>query len=97
MVPIVDPVAARNDALHRRVAARVRADPAIVDEARALLDRWLAQEPLPAWIEWRTALTLLEPDELAEFLESATPRARRMRSSSPFFALDPARDPRVQR
>lgn len=97
MAPDPDPIAARNDALHRLVAARIREDPAVVDEARAILDRWIAQEPLQAWVEWRTALTLLEPEEIAGFLESATPRARRMRSSSPFLGLASTPDPRASR
>jgi hypothetical protein len=82
-----DPIEARNDALHRRVAALIRQDPSVVLRARDTLDRWLATEPLPAWLEWRDALRLLTPEEIASFLESTTPRARRMRSSSPFASL----------
>ncbi len=55
--------------------------------ARALLDRWLSHDAHPALVEWKIALTMLEPDELAQFLESPTPRARRMRISSPFVGL----------
>jgi len=87
----IDSSEARNDTIHRRVAARIRRDPSVVAEARERLERWLARdgsEPHPAWLEWKVALDMLDPLELADFLESRTPRARRMRSSSPFFGLE---------
>jgi hypothetical protein len=86
----IDPTERRNDELHRRIAALIRREPAVIAEATAALDRWLAQpgvEPLPAWLEWKTALSMLDAPQLADFLESTTPRARRMRTSSPFFVL----------
>lgn len=85
-----DPIEQRNDELHRRVAELIRRDPSVVDRARKTLQRWIDEEPLPAWMEWESALRMLDADELAAFLESPTPRARRMRSSSPFFCV--ARD-----
>lgn len=83
----VDPIADENDELHRRVAQQIRRDPTVVARAAETLERWLAREPLPAWIEWRTALVMLEPLQLADFLESTTPRARRMKISSPFLVV----------
>jgi hypothetical protein len=86
----IDPSELENDEIHRRVAARIRRDPGVIDEARARLERWLARDgdrPHPATLEWRAAIEMLDPASLAEFLESTTPRARRMRSSSPFFGL----------
>jgi hypothetical protein len=77
----------RNDEIHRRVAARIRREPSVIAEARARLDKWIAQDPLPAWLEWKSALAMLDTDQLAVFLESSTPRARRMRCSSPFLGL----------
>ncbi len=88
----VDPIEQRNDDYHRRVAAQIRRDPGVIAQALARLNSWIARdgaEPLPVRLEWRTALALLEPSQLADFLESTTPRARRMRISSPFFGLDP--------
>ena len=41
--------------------------------------------PHPALLEWQAALMTLTPSEVADFLESDTPRARRMRVSSPFI------------
>jgi len=87
----IDPAEQLNDEIHRRVAARIRCEPSVIAEARARLERWLAQDgpdPHPAWLEWETVLDMLDPIEVAEFLDSTTPRARRMRCSSPFFGLE---------
>jgi hypothetical protein len=82
-----DPVEARNDERHRKIATLIRTDPSVVARASTLLDSWLARDAHPALVEWKIALTMLEPHELAQFLESSTPRARRMRISSPFVGL----------
>lgn len=86
----VDPIEAETDAQHRQIAALIRRDPSLIAEAQAVVDRWIARsggEPLPAWLEWKDALAMLDAATLVRFLESTTPRARRMRISSPFFAL----------
>jgi hypothetical protein len=73
---------------HRRIAARIRVDATLIDDARARLARWIARTPngaLAVHREWQAVLDMLRPDELADFLESTTPKARRLRSSSPFF------------
>jgi hypothetical protein len=88
--PCVDPIELENDAFHRTIAERIRADPSIIEAARTRLERWIAKEepaPLAVRLEWRSALRLMTPEQLAAFLESRTPRARRMRISSPFFGL----------
>ena len=85
-----NPTEVRSDEVHRRVAARIRQDPAIIRTASARLERWIGQSdgaPNPVLLEWRAAIRMLEPEELAGFLESTTPRARRLRVSSPFFDL----------
>lgn len=82
-----DPVEARNDERHRKIATLIRTDPSVIEKAGALLGKWLARDAHPALIEWKIALTMLDPHELAQFLESETPRARRMRISSPFVGL----------
>lgn len=83
----VDPVEVRNDERHRRIAAVIRRDPSVMVRAREMLDRWLARDPHPALLEWRAAFLMFEPEDMARFLESTTPRARRMRISSPFVGL----------
>ena len=84
----VDPIEERNDEAHRRVAALIRRDTGIIDEAKARLERSIASEkgpPNPVLLEWRAAFMMLDADELATFLESPTPRAKRMRISTPFL------------
>jgi len=84
----VDPTELRNDEIHVRVAAEIRHDPRLIEQAAVRLDRWLLRggdPPDPALVEWKTALAALDPGQLADFLESPTPRAKRMRISSPFF------------
>ena len=89
----MDPIEARNDEIHRRVAALIRRDPTVIAKARATLDRWLASSTEPALVEWQNALAMFEPEQLARFLESETPRAKRMRISSPFVGLVPRVEP----
>ena len=84
----VDPTEASKDEIHRRAAAEIRRDPGVIAQAAARLERWLLRSgdpPDPALVEWKIALAALDPEQLAEFLESPTPRARRMRISSPFY------------
>jgi hypothetical protein len=84
----VDPMQVRKDEIHRRVAAEIRRDPRVIEQAAARLDRWMQRSgtpPDPALVEWKIALSSLDPGQLADFLESPTPRAKRMRISSPFF------------
>lgn len=91
MGPRIDPIEQLNDEIHRRVAERIRRDSTVINQARERLERWLSQggtDPEPAWLEWKVALAMLDPSELADFLDSKTPRARRMRCSSPFFGLE---------
>jgi len=80
-----DPIALECDARHRAIAAAIRRDPEVVERARETLARWMRDGSHPALLEWQGALMTLTPAELADFLESDTPRARRMRASSPFI------------
>jgi hypothetical protein len=86
----IDPTEVRNDEIHRRAAAEIRRNPEVVEQATAQLDRWMRRggdPPDPALVEWKTVIAVLDPAQLADFLESPTPRAKRMRISSPFFWL----------
>jgi hypothetical protein len=74
----------------RLVAAKIRATPHLVEVAKSNLARWRAQndgELAPAHLEWELALRFLTPTELADFLESDTPKANRLRQSSPFAGI----------
>lgn len=85
-----DPIEERAAAIHERVAARIRREPELLVEAVARLSRRLEQEGGPAdpvLCEWRDVLLMLTPEQVAAFVESDTPRARRLRISSPLVWL----------
>jgi hypothetical protein len=77
--------------MHRRIAARIRRDPGVIAETRPRLVRIMAREPPPpdpALQEWLDLLLMATPDQVADFIASGTPRARRLRTSSPLLWLD---------
>ena len=78
-----------NRAQDRRLAACIRRDPAVIDLARENLRAWSARWHglHPAWQEWAHILHMLTPAQLADFLESSTPKAARLRQSSPFLGV----------
>ncbi len=81
-----DPVELRVEEIHRRAAAAIRDSHALVGAAAQLLHRWIAREgidPDPVLLEWKAIFDFLHPPEIADFLESPSPFARRLRSSSP--------------
>lgn len=83
-----DPIAERALQAHRRIADRLRGDPALIAEARARLAQRIAREgaPIdPVLGEWLDLLLMLDPPQVADFIESGTPRARRLRISSPLI------------
>ena len=74
----------------KRVASVLRLEPELVRVAWENLDRWLAAEPdrpYAALQEWQAILEFLTPAEVADFLESQTPKAERLRQSSPFVGV----------
>jgi hypothetical protein len=85
-----DPIEDRAADTHRRIAARIRRDPDVIAEARARLEQRITREGPPTdpvLSEWRDVLLMLDPPEVADFIESASPRARRLRISSPLVWL----------
>lgn len=82
-------LAARSLALHRAVAARIRAEPALFDQARAVLERWLGMTPAhlrPALEEWRGLFDDGVDAALAMAAEESE-RGDRLRKSSPFCGV----------
>lgn len=74
----------------RWIAARIRRDPHTLQIARRNLRRWMARDGRnvrPVFLEWRRILERLTPGEIADFLRSDTPMARRLRQSSPFAGI----------
>ena len=77
--------------LHRAVAERLRADPALLDRARARVTGWLRDGSVAgAYAQaWEAALAL-PVDAVAHLLTDPGERARQLRQTSPFAgALDP--------
>ena len=80
----------RNAKRDRLVAGRLRHDRRILRQARTNLRRWMARDGKhvrPVFAEWRRILECLSANEIADFLVSDTPLARRLRQSSPFMGL----------
>ena len=81
-----------NELQDRLLARRLRRDGRLLRLARANLRRWKARDgkhPRPAFVEWQHILERLSANEIADFLTSDTPMARRLRQSSPFMGLFP--------
>jgi len=85
--PVLDRVNAGQD---RRIAATLRRDPRRLRVARANLGRWIAADGRrvrPVFREWHAVLQRLTAREIAAFLCSETPMARRLRQSSPLAGI----------
>ena len=77
----------RSLALHREVAERIQANPALVQVAERNLGNWIRQHgQIPVWREWKEILG--KPlAEIMELLVSDDENARRLRQSSPFCGI----------
>jgi hypothetical protein len=85
----------RNELQDRLLAKRLRRNTRLIRLARENLRRWSARDGKrirPAFAEWQRILDYLSPNEIADFLVSDTPKARRLRQSSPFMGLFPKSD-----
>jgi hypothetical protein len=77
--------------LARRVAARLRESPALLDVARSNLSRWSRQNSgspslLRCYVEWQGVLTR-PMDEICNLLCAETDDAQRIRQNSPFVGI----------
>ena len=77
----------RSLALHEAVAARLEAQPQLLEVARANLNRWLAARPAAALREWQRLLDSLPLPQLVQLLRSPEEEAVRLRQSSPFAGI----------
>ena len=76
--------------MDRLVAEKIRASPHLVEIAKANLERWRAQnggDLAPAHKEWELLLRFLTPLEIADFIVSDTPKANRLRQSTPLVGI----------
>ena len=80
---------AENRDRDRRLAALIRRRPAVIELALRNLRDWAVRWGglTPAWDEWAQLLRMLSPEQVADFLEGATPKANRLRQSSPFLGV----------
>ena len=78
----------RSLALHALIARDLIADPSLLTRAKDNLTRWASryQDPPPYIAEWEHVLDQ-EPNEVACFLVSGSPKATRLRQSSPFAGM----------
>lgn len=78
----------RSLALHRLVAERVLADPALLDRARANVRRWQESRGSPSFAlaEWEQILSG-PVGQVARFLVERSDKATRLRQSSPFTGI----------
>ena len=77
----------RSLALHEAVAARLEAEPKLLEIARDNLKRWLAVESAAPLREWERLLDTLPLEELLQLLRSRDERAAWLRQSSPFAGV----------
>ena len=75
--------------MDRATADRIRQDPSLIEIAKANLVRWQAKngELAPAHREWEIILRFLTPLEIADFMVSETPKANRLRQSTPLVGI----------
>lgn len=79
-----------NLALDRATAAKIRAQPELIKIGKANLGRWMRHDNgfiHPVHAEWMDILNFLTPGEIADFIESDTPKANRLRQSTPLTGI----------
>src|SRR5262249_35993115 len=82
----------RSLALHRAIAEKLRAHPAMLEIARDNLDRWtlMRSRSQPYWDAWREILSRPLP-EILDLLGEETERMTALRQATPFAGvLEPA-------
>jgi hypothetical protein len=79
---------ARSLAMHRLIAAKLQADPVLLDKARDNLRRWQKSEGSLklALAEWEQILSG-PVSQITQFLTEPSERATRLRQSSPFAGI----------
>jgi hypothetical protein len=78
----------RSLAMHRLVAVKMQADPALLDKVRETVRRWQESDGSPklALAEWERILSG-PVDQVAQFMTERSERATRLRQSSPFVGI----------
>ena len=84
---VVDRINAAQD---RLIASKLSRNRSAIEIARKNLRRWMKRDRRnvrPSFQEWDRILDRLTAGEIANFLRSDTPMARRLRQSSPFAGV----------
>ncbi len=78
----------RSLALHRAIADKLRADPALIEVARENLDRWSRENSRsqPYWDAWRELLSRPLEDLLGSMVEESE-RMTALRQATPFAGI----------
>ena len=80
-------------ALHQLAAARLRANPILIEKAKSTLQSWLDKTlNVAAWLEWKTILESKSLTDILEILTAENDEGQRLRSSSPFVGLVTAQE-----
>lgn len=69
------------------MAAKLEADPTLLEVARTNLSRWLQLSPAAALIEWHDLLQVKSVPQVIALLRSTDEESRRLRQSSPFAGV----------
>jgi hypothetical protein len=79
----------RSLAMHTLIARKLARTPGLIAEARANLKRWGERwgDDTPAWLEEWQAILERPWMEVAAFITELSPRATRLRQSSPFVGV----------
>lgn len=80
--------------LHRRIAEKLRDDPAnVLSVANENLERWLTKDSFAfgperrALLEWKEIIESFTPREIESIVIAETDERQRLRSSSPFAGI----------
>lgn len=77
----------RSLGLHEAIAAKIEADPELLNVARANLVRWISRSSSKALVEWLDLLDRSPAADLVRLLRSEEEYAARLRQSSPFAGV----------
>lgn len=80
----------RSLALDKAIAQKLRAQPQLLQRAKATLQRWIQQRQpaVPrAFLEWKEILDTWPFEKILAFLTSAEQEPTRLRQSSPFCGI----------
>ena len=94
-MPVIDPHRLAEDrsvAYHRVVADRLEADPAILERARALVQRWREVDPSGPYAEEWAGILSMPIEEMKRALVEDSEAGKARRQATPFAGAIPPRE-----